>query len=213
MSYVQDFASKWLKWYGIPGAVLGLLMLGVIVLILHKLGSEDQELKLELSDRGYVFLAVMCIIGASSILYRQQAVWQNQLRGFIMLVYLLLCSVTDYYTQQVYDVIQMAACVLMAGMILLGHASPSRGAELIVFTLLQALLFRKMYGEADVMCFLICALSLVERGIFVWTCHMGLAFLFLGVVQGGKHNIASDGNLKVPVAFFPYITVAYGLLF
>ncbi len=204
MNYVQDFGK---------GTLIGLLTFGAVLLILHKLKSEDKELGIELSHRAHCILLALCLLGAALILYRQQGTLQNTVESFVMLIYLLLCSVTDYYTQQVYDFMQLGVCILMGGSALFGQALPAQGVELIAFACLQVLIFRRMYGAADVMCFLICALSMVERGILVWTCHMGVSFLLLGIVQGAKCNIAEDGNLKVPVAFFPYMTVAYMLFF
>ncbi|MBQ8821307.1 MAG: hypothetical protein IJZ82_01560, partial [Lachnospiraceae bacterium] len=155
----------------------------------------------------------LCTIVSVYILYRQQGVWYKCLTGFIMLIYLVLCSITDYYTQQMYDLSQLGVCVVIAGSSLLQRVPAICGAELIAFAVLQVLIFRRMYGEGDVMCFLICALSVVEKGIYIWVCHMGISFLLLGIVQGAGHNIASDGNLKLPVPFFPYMAVAYALVF
>lgn len=204
MNYVQDFGK---------GTLIGLLAFDFVSLVLYKLNSEDKEFEIELSPRVQGILLAICIWGVTIILHRQQGLMRNTFESFIMLLYLLLCSVTDYYTQQVYDFMQLGVCILIGVSTLFGQALPARGAELIVFAGLQILIFRRMYGEADVMCFLICALSMVERGILVWTCHMGVSFLLLGIVQGVKHNIAADGNLKVPVAFFPYMAVAYMLFF
>ena len=130
-----------------------------------------------------------------------------------MLIYMVLCSVTDYYTKQVYDLLQLVACMVIMTCVLQEQVATVQGAELLIFAFVQGVVFKNMYGEADVMGFLICALSMVERGIFIWTCHMGISFLLLGVLQGVKGNIGASGNLKRPVAFFPYMTVAYILVF
>ena len=48
-------------------------------------------------------------------------------------------------------------------------------------------------------------------GMFGYLMHMMLAVLALFIVQLPKRNIAKNGNLKQPVAFLPYISLAFGL--
>ncbi|MBQ7918946.1 MAG: hypothetical protein IJ324_03255 [Lachnospiraceae bacterium] len=213
MSYVQDFAREMLHRYGLTGILIGLLLTGVIMLALHILMYLDGELKAKVTGRNAVRLMILCSTLSIYILYRQQGVWHRCLIGFVMLIYLAVCSITDYYSGQVYDLIQLGTCVVIAVGSLLQKVSTTYGVDLIIFAVLQMIIFRKMYGDGDVMCFLICALSVVEKGIFVWVCHMGISFLLLGIVQGRKHNIAPSGNLRTPVPFIPYIAVAYGLVF
>lgn len=207
MSYEPDFVKE------MQGVFTGLIIFGSVMFALSVLRRVDRELKIALSGKGYALLLTVSISGTALILHGQPGEEAISIRGVVMLIYLILCSVTDYYTQQVYDLIQLGVCIVIAAYVLQLPVSPVQGAELIVFGLLQGVLFRKMYGEADIMCFLLCALSMAERGIFIWTCHMGISFLLLGVMQGVKGNIAGDGNLKTPVAFFPYMAVAYVLVF
>lgn len=78
---------------------------------------------------------------------------------------------------------------------------------MILFALLQYLLFMRLYGEGDVMAFQICALYLVGEGgnLMTMLLHMALAFGLLGAVQLARGNINKKGNLKTPVPFLPYI--------
>ena len=195
MNFVQDFVS---------GILTGGASLGMVFGALYILGRLDADLKVEISEGGYRRLTVLGICVAEYVLYRQQGDMQKGITGFVMLIYLLLCSVTDYYNNQVYDLLQLGVCVIVAGIALTRQVQPSIGWELVLFALIQVLLFGRMYGEADVMCFLICALSLIEKGMFIWVCHMALSFFLLGIVQGWKRNIAANGNLKKEVPFFPY---------
>lgn len=81
------------------------------------------------------------------------------------------------------------------------------------FIIVQFILFRRLYGIADVKAFCCCALMIFSWGgdLLVMLLHMGVAFLLLAVVQGLKGNINRLGNLKKPVAFIPYISCAFFL--
>lgn len=101
-----------------------------------------------------------------------------------------------------------AAAVLLLGNIPMSILHP---AELIVFVLLQHLLFSRYYGRADCRAFCLCAAvqASLGAGLFRFLMHMLFAFLLLAIVQVAKRNVASDGNLSHPVAFLPYITIAF----
>ena len=213
MNYVPDFVSERFLEYGVWGVVMGMLSFCAVIVVLHIFTHFDKESCLHLWDKSRWFLLVLSIALSIAIVYRTRGMVLHRVIGFVMLFYMMVCSITDYYMKQVYDVIQLGVCVMLAAISFLQRIHPACGAELIVFALLQAFLFRRMYGEGDVMCFLLCALSLADRGILVWTCHMGLSFLLLGVIQAGKHNIAADGNLRLPVPFFPYMAVAYFIIY
>lgn len=81
----------------------------------------------------------------------------------------------------------------------------------ILFVLLQYLLFARMYGLADCHAFCSCAVLLAAsgRGITSMLVHMLCSIVLLGLVQWAKGNVNKRGNLKEPVAFIPYITVAF----
>lgn len=81
----------------------------------------------------------------------------------------------------------------------------------VLFVLLQYLLFARMYGLADCHAFCSCAVLLFVsgRGIASMLVHMLCSIVLLGLVQGVKGNVNKRGNLKKPVAFLPYITTAF----
>lgn len=83
--------------------------------------------------------------------------------------------------------------------------------ELVFFLALQLFLFARWYGKADCYAFSVCALAggSLGFGLLEFLLHMLLAFLLLAVVQGWKNNINRQGNLKHPVPFLPYITLAF----
>ena len=84
-------------------------------------------------------------------------------------------------------------------------------AELICFGLLQLRLFSKMYGRADSYAFICCSmvLSAFGDGMLVYLVHMLVAVVLLGAMQLAYGNVGKDGNLKIPVAFVPYIVVSF----
>lgn len=135
---------------------------------------------------------------------QRPALW---LAYLTLAVYLTVCAVTDIQTCKVYDILQIPAAAAGAILCLSQPPASMGGWGLVIFALLQYLLFRRFYGEGDVMAFLICGLYLVSGGGDLRTLllHMALSFALLGVVQMFRRNINREGNLKVPVPFLPYI--------
>lgn len=125
----------------------------------------------------------------------------------VLAVYLTVCVITDLQTCRVYDFLQLPAVVAGAALCLLQSLPPESGVGLILFSLLQYLLFGRLYGVGDVMAFQICGLYIAGKGGNFQTLllHMALAFAILGVVQFCRHNINKRGNLKEAVPFVPYI--------
>lgn len=134
-------------------------------------------------------------------------------QGFVSILfvgYLVVCAWQDYKSCAVYDVTHYPGVILAGYMANITCMEAGTGMSLLVFSGLQYLLFRRMYGDADVMCFLICALSLGRSGsMTLYLVHMLITYLFLGAHQAIRKNIARDGNLKSPVPMIPYILVAY----
>ncbi|MBQ8823128.1 MAG: hypothetical protein IJZ82_10825 [Lachnospiraceae bacterium] len=213
MSYGPDCVreSMWqdVFWGGLTGA----LTFGVVMALLFYLQKRDEELRIEVSECGYMGLFALCVFMGGGIFCLEQGNYVRMVTGILMLAYLTLCSITDRYMQQVYDNVQLYAGILLAALAFCREIPPGVGAELIVFGIVQGFLFRRMYGEGDVMGFLICALSLVEKGILIWMVHMAITYILLGIVQGRKKNVGRDGNLRVPVPLFPYMACAYIFVF
>lgn len=128
--------------------------------------------------------------------------------GYLVLsVYLTVCAVTDRQICMVYDFLQLPAVAAGAVMGLLRPLPPASGAVLILFALLQYLVFMRLYGKGDGMAFQICSLYIVSEGGSFETLllHMAIAFAMLGIVQFFRGNINERGNLRSPVPFIPYI--------
>ena len=92
-----------------------------------------------------------------------------------------------------------------------------RGVDLRGFAVLagcwvlQYLLFARFYGRADSHAFFCCAILLTAYGggITEHLWHALLTFCFLGIVQILRKNVNDKGNLKVPVAFVPYVVSGF----
>lgn len=90
-------------------------------------------------------------------------------------------------------------------------AAPGAWSELACYGVIQFLLFSKMYGKADCHAFLCCGIMMSAYGggmkDFLW--HMLITFSYLGIIQIGKRNVTTKGNLRQPVALIPYVVPAY----
>lgn len=89
------------------------------------------------------------------------------------------------------------------------------GIQLLLYVLLQFLVFGRTYGRADSYAFCTCALvgTTLGMGLEEYLTHMILSYLFLIMVQALQRNISRRGNLKRPVPFLPYINVAFWTTF
>ena len=133
----------------------------------------------------------------------------GQLACGVLAAYLLIASITDLQTCEVYDFLAIVAGSIGLLMLFAGGIFGTRLFSLILFGLIQLFLFMKMYGRADGWAFLVCAVyeSRFGKGMLTYLLHMASAFLVLAVIQGLNRNIARNGNLKKPVPFLPYIAV------
>lgn len=128
----------------------------------------------------------------------------------LVIVCLLFACATDCRTCRVYNVtwwISGAAAAVLLGRSGAWQLLP----ELGFFCLLQLKLFSRMYGKADCYAFCVCAAAGASEGFgcMEYLLHMALAFGILAAVQLGHRNLDRRGNLRQPVAFLPYITVAF----
>ncbi len=184
-------------------------------ILLHLLYEADEDFAREdIHKIRKIWILYSVVAGVAlmpRLCERTPAVWM--LYG-VLAIYLILCSVVDAVMEMVYDFCHYIG-VVGGGLYLLYSrpAPPVLGAFLLYVTI-QWFIFRTMYGPADVIAFIICAMYLAAEGRMLLSClmHMAVTFLLLGVVQGGKRNISSKGDLKHPVALLPYITVAFFLI-
>ena len=134
----------------------------------------------------------------------------------ILALCLLFACVTDCRTCQVYNFTWWISGTAAGLLWLMGRQWTDREGitGLLIFILLQLLLFSKMYGRADCYGFCVCAVAEAAVGMRLvgFLTHMALAFGILALVQGARHNINNRGNLRRPVPFLPYITLAFWAL-
>lgn len=140
----------------------------------------------------------------------------NVLLWGVIAVCLLFACATDCKTCLVYNVTWWMSGAAALGLLLLYRPLPAlaQWVELLAFIALQLLLFARLYGRADCYAFCVCAMAETAVGLAFldYLVHMTLAFLLLTLVQGLRRNIGRRGNLKEPVPFLPYITLAFWAL-
>jgi len=124
---------------------------------------------------------------------------------------LLFACVTDIMTSRVYDFIWWVAAGVEMAAYVLHPVSLWKLLCLMIFFVIQELLFAKLYGRADCHAFCICAVmeSIFGMDITGFFFHMILSFVCLTVVQYFRGNIGKNGRLKISVPFIPYITFAF----
>lgn len=134
----------------------------------------------------------------------------------VIAVCLLFACITDCKTCQVYNFTWWFSGTAALLLLVTGEkpVSLENIAGLGLFLILQLKFFSKMYGRADCYAFCVCAAAETAAGMGLaeYLLHMLAAFFLLSVVQGARRNIAGNGNLKHPVPFLPYITLAFWAL-
>lgn len=134
--------------------------------------------------------------------------WYGQLACGVLAAYLLVASIQDVQSREVYDFLHLMA--LPAGLVFVWtEVSWDKLISLAVFAVVQFGIFMRMYGAGDGLAFLVCAVfeSRFGAGMLTYLLHMSAAYVLLGVVQGIRGNLNRQGNLREPVAFIPYIAV------
>lgn len=194
--------------------VIGLagIMVVCVLLCLNGLMRIDKDHGMVFSTRVIRLLCMGSLIAAQMwYLVSAGKDWTGQSAWFLIHVYFLSCSVTDYLTCQVYDVFQYLGIGASGYLVLTASTNTIFGFSILLFALLQYLLFMKLYGKADGMAFLVAAMAEASLGydINMYLLHMITAYLLLSLVQSLKGNIGGKGRLKVPVPFLPYITASF----
>ncbi len=136
--------------------------------------------------------------------------------GILLLgIYLSVCTIMDVLLCQVSDLLQYIGLLGGIMWVCVRDIEASLGVSLLIFVLLQYILFMRMYGKADGMAFCICALYWLGLGydMEMYLYHMGFSMVLLAIVQAFRGNISKKGNLKKPIAMYPYISAAFWNLF
>lgn len=192
------------------GVILAACIGGISLLGLNFLRAQDPEHGLRRSVGIYWFVCGYSLLTGFYLAGLHRLNWLEKMGFACLASCLLISTVTDVQTRKVYDFLPVAG-VAAGGLLLLMHPPGAAvGAELIIFCLLQYFVFRSMYGDADVMSFMMCAVfeSLYGQGLKTYLLHMAAAFSVLAIVQLVRGNVSKSGNLREPVAFLPYISMS-----
>lgn len=142
--------------------------------------------------------------------------WQKQpepeaiLQAFTVST-LLLAAWIDHYVQSIPDMIYVPGFVSGIAWIILQHPSVEIIGNLIIFIGVQAVIYRRLYGDSDCIAYSLCALYLAGTGAGLLE---DLLFMLLtvgieAVVQIAHHNLdIRHGRLRSPVALIPYMAVS-----
>ena len=189
------------------------VMMGTITAGLWLIGWLDHRIEPGKSVRVAVFTA--CILGdVLSGLILGQGEFLTRLSLSLVMGCLLLACITDIAICQVYNFVWWISGTAAAVLFTVRRPEASAVWEVLWFSLLQMMLFARMYGKAD--CYAFCVCAIVEAGLGFgpagFLMHMLASFLLLAAVQAARRNIGAEGRLKKPVPFLPYITMGFYLV-
>lgn len=205
----------WMNFVPVCARILWVLAAELaIFLLLWLLYGLDEELRIY-TRRSWLMLGSVLTAICAFCMYPTKAEGVPDSCGFwLMSVYLGISTTMDIFIKQVSDILHYFG--LAGALLLIGTNMPNAKIlwELIFYMIIQYLVFAKMYGRADVATFMICAIfvSATGRGMEAFVSHLVIAFGLLALIQAFRRNIASDGNLKHPVALFPYIICAFFMI-
>ena len=128
-----------------------------------------------------------------------------------ILGYLIVAAVMDSQLQMVSDFLHGIGLISASAIAFCRKTEPEVWWSFLMFCLVQYIVFRHMYGPADVVLFIICALFFAAEGkeLEMYLLHMALSFAMLGAVQLFRGNVSRRGNLKEPVALVPYLAISF----
>lgn len=194
------------------------VILGTVGAGLFLIKKLDQEIGFPRRIKAAIVLTGM----AGNILINWKFGSEQQLLRLLLSLFigcLLLACVIDLAICQVHNFVWWIAGSA-GGLLLLerickapkenGHLA----SELIVFCVIQAVVFGRLYGRAD--CYAFCACAAMEAALGIgmkgFLVHMLFSYGLLAGKQAVQKNIGSDGNLRQPVPFLPYITAGMYLV-
>lgn len=168
------------------------------------------------SDR--IFMYVMTVLGAMAVNYSEQCTeygWVvsnlRLLAGCLLAGGLLSAAYMDRRNCWVYNYVWWW-CLPWAGILGLTAGGGFHGiVAVLVFVMLQQLLFSRMYGKADCHAFSVCALAECGNavGMVGFLLQMFLSVVLLTIVQLFRGNVTPRGRLREPQPFIPYIITAF----
>lgn len=200
--------------------LMSVVILSIVMLCLQIIGFLESPISLTKTD--YFVIVTVALAESLGIVCFAcgDSRWRQCLLG-IFAGSLLVACVTDALFCKVYNFVWWIGLGAAAGLFwdYISNVDEWFAAciiirNLVFFVAVQFIVFRKLYGRADVYAFVVCSLTGVVFGLGIigFFCHMLMAWMLLAVVQIVRKNVGRDGNLKRPVAFIPYITLAFWII-
>ena len=167
----------------------------------------DEKFATVASEKKLATVVAICFLLLVSILNRKMDFGGGILRGLFEGA-LVLAAFCDYCTYDIYDFVYLPA--LGSGIVMMFRCGDVAIKDLVIFLILQGVLFSRMYGISDCIAFSVCAIWIAALGGTLpdFLIHMLLTVILCAVVQGLNRNINKQGNLKKGVAFIPYIAAS-----
>lgn len=197
------------RWLGIGGII------GATVAGLFWIGKRDTQWSLCLNLPGKCILATVCALNSLCILLLGN-------HGFLTNILLggfagslLTAAVMDLWEQMVYRFVWWIAGTIVIATWSLQLYQERTGEELltqlILYIVLQQVVFAHFYGRADCHAFSVCAAGMTVLGMDFsdYTVHMALTFVGLTVIQFAQGNVTRKGRLRHPAPLVPYIVTAF----
>lgn len=197
------------RWLSI-GAIIGATVAG-----LFWIGKKDTQWSLCLSLPGKCILAAACALNSLCILLPGNHCF---LRNVLMGCFagsLLTAAVMDLWEQMVYRFVWWIAGVIVIFTWIVAFYEERAGEgllmQLILYIVLQQVVFAYFYGRADCHAFSVCAAGMAVQGMDFsdFVIHMAMTFIGLTVVQLALGNVTRKGRLRHPVPLVPYIATAF----
>lgn len=141
------------------------------------------------------------------------AVQYDMVKGIltsILFAYLAMAAYSDSITRNVYRFFQYPAFAAGIGYALLLPAQWDRRISFAIYVFLLLLIFRRYFGWADILAFIITGFFFLDKVQSILLCglfHMLLALLLLAFVKY-KNIDWKQGKFQEPCAFMPYVAVS-----
>lgn len=174
---------------------------------LRLIWQEDMNSRLMINETVYKKMILYCAaVGSWIEIFLSYWEWYGQLACGVLAAYLLVASIQDSQTYEVYDFLHVLA-LPAGGIFIIEAPAGEKVISLVLYLAIQLGIFMRMYGAGDGFVFMVCAIyeSRFGKGLSTYLLHMAAVFVMLGIVQGVRRNINKIGNLKKPVALVPYI--------
>ncbi|MCR5255442.1 MAG: prepilin peptidase [Acetatifactor sp.] len=130
---------------------------------------------------------------------------------------LFAASARDLKTKEVERIIWLPVCFLYVIHLVCdpGNLNIFFLINVLFYGIIQECFFARLYGKADCHAFFVCGIMLImlKHDLTICFLHMTISFLILIAVQFLRGNIDRTFKLKRPVAFIPYISLSFVIVY